>query len=91
MTYDGFPLLGNKGPIVVKGSGPMQIDENGQVAIDGKVLDRLKTVRFRNQDQLQKLGQNFFAPIRKDDIPILTKEVLVKQGMLEDSNVNTVM
>ena len=91
VTYDGFPVLGNKGPIVVNGSGPMQVDENGQVAINGKVLDRLKTVRFRNQDKLQKLGQNFFAPIRSDDVPIPTKEVLVKQGMLEDSNVNSVM
>ena len=62
-----------------------------QVAVEGTVLDQLKTVRFRNQDQLQKLGNHFYAPIRSDDVPIPSREILVRQGILEQSNVNTVL
>ena len=91
VTQDGFPLLGKKGPIQIKGNGPIQVDENGQVAVEGTVLDQLKTVRFRNQDQLQKLGNHFYAPIRSDDVPIPSREILVRQGILEQSNVNTVL
>ena len=91
VTQDGFPLLGKKGPIQIKGNGPIQVDENGQVAVEGTVLDQLKTVRFRNQDQLQKLGNHFYAPIRSDDVPIPSREIVVRQGILEQSNVNTVL
>ena len=59
--------------------------------MDGQRADRLLTVRFRNQDNLQKLGNSFFAPISSDDVPIPSEEVRVQQGMLEGSNVNTVM
>ena len=59
--------------------------------MDGQLADRLMTVRFRNQDNLQKLGNSFFAPISSDDVPIPSEEVRVQQGMLEGSNVNTVM
>ena len=91
VTQDGFPLLGKKGRIQIKGNGPIEVDENGQVAVEGTVLDQLKTVRFRNQDQLQKLGNHFYAPIRNDDVPIPSREILVRQGILEQSNVNTVL
>ncbi|MED5289005.1 MAG: flagellar basal body rod C-terminal domain-containing protein, partial [SAR324 cluster bacterium] len=69
----------------------IQVDENGQVAVVGTVIDQLKTVRFRNQDQLQKLGNHFYAPIRSDDVPIPSREIVVRQGILEQSNVNTVL
>ena len=91
VTDDGFPVMGEKGPITVKEAGPIDVDKNGQVMVAGKVLDRFKTIRFRNQDRLQKLGKNFFAPIHSDDVPIPSKEIVVKQGTIEDSNVNTVM
>jgi flagellar basal-body rod protein FlgF len=67
------------------------VDYQGRVQVDGQLADRLLTVRFRNQDNLQKLGNSFFAPISSDDVPIPSEEVRVQQGMLEGSNVNTVM
>ena len=48
-------------------------------------------VRFRNQDKLQKLGQGFFAPININDVPITSDEIRIQQGMLEDSNVNSML
>jgi len=48
-------------------------------------------VRFQNQDHLQKLGQGFYAPIDSNDLPIVSDEIQIKQGMLEDSNVNSML
>ena len=38
-----------------------------------------------------KLGNHFYAPIRSDDVPIPSREIVVRQGILEQSNVNTVL
>ena len=91
VTYDGYPVQGKKGQLVIRVGGPIHIDENGQVAVNGKVLDRIQTIRFRDQNRLQKLGQGFYAPLHSDDVPIPSEDVIIKQGYLEDSNVNTVM
>ena len=48
-------------------------------------------MKFRHPENLQKLGQTFFAPLRSDDVPIPTDEAGVLQGSLEASNVNSVL
>ena len=90
VTNDGYPVLGKKGEIVIK-DGLVQVNESGQVTVDGVTKDFFRLVRFKNQDQLQKLGQGFFAPININDIPIASEKIKVKQGMLEDSNVNSML
>ncbi len=90
VTSEGFFVLGEKGPITLE-NGPISVDESGQVHFDGKISDSFRLVRFRQQDQLQKLGRGFFAPVNKDDIPKVSAEIQVKQGMLEDSNVNSML
>jgi len=90
VTSEGFFVLGEKGPITLE-NGPISVDESGQVHFDGKISDIFRLVRFRQQDQLQKLGRGFFAPVNKDDIPKVSAEIQVKQGMLEDSNVNSML
>ena len=40
---------------------------------------------------MQKLGQGFFAPVISNDLPIESEEIRLKQGMLEDSNVNSML
>ena len=90
VTNDGFPVLGNNGAITIK-EGYVNVNESGQLSVDGIILDSFHLVRFRNQDKLQKLGQGFFAPININDVPITSDEVRIQQGMLEDSNVNSML
>ncbi|MGK5095208.1 flagellar basal-body rod protein FlgF [Deltaproteobacteria bacterium TL4] len=89
VTEDGYPLLGKRGPIVVKGKD-IVVDENGGFHVDGKLVDSLRVVRFKDKQDLQKLGHAFFAPVKRDNVPIESKEIKVRQGVLEGSNVNTV-
>jgi len=90
VTNDGFPVLGNNGAITIK-EGSVHVNESGQLSVDGIILDSFQLVRFRNQDKLQKLGQGFFAPININDVPITSDEIRIQQGMLEDSNVNSML
>ena len=90
VTNDGFPVLGKNGAITVK-EGPIDVNENGLLSIDGIITDGFRLVRFRNQDQLQKLGQGFFAPVNRNDLPVTSDEIKIRQGMLEDSNVNSML
>ncbi len=38
-----------------------------------------------------KLGKGFFAPVNKDDLPKVSADIQIQQGMLEDSNVNSML
>lgn len=89
VTKEGFAVLGEQGPIQVNGN-KVDIDDDGGVFVDGALVDRLNLVKFRDKAGLQKLGNSFYAPVDLDNPPIRSREVQVKQGMLEQSNVNSV-
>ena len=90
VTNDGYPVLGKNGVITIK-EGTIQVNESGHLSVDGVLEDNFRLVRFQNQNQLEKLGQGFSAPVNKNDLPILSEYVQLKQGMLEDSNVNSML
>ncbi len=90
VTNDGYPVLGKNGAITIK-EGSIDVSENGQLSVDGIITDSFRLARFRNQDHLQKLGQGFFAPANSNDLPIASDGIKIRQGMLEDSNVNSML
>jgi flagellar basal-body rod protein FlgF len=90
VTNDGYPVLGGNGVITIK-EGSIDVSESGLLSVDGIIADSFRLVRFRNQDQLQKLGQGFFAPVNSNDLPVASDEIKLRQGMLEDSNVNSML
>ena len=61
---------GEKEASLIKGND-LTVGVDGQVKVDGEIVDRLRLVKFRHPENLQKLGQAFFAPIRSDDVPIV--------------------
>ena len=63
---------------------------NGESRLVREFVDKLQLVRFRDPASLQKLGKSFYAPISSDNLPIPSDEIKVRQGMMEDSNVNTI-
>jgi flagellar basal-body rod protein FlgF len=88
-TADGFPVLGEGGPISVKGS-QVSIDEAGNVSADGKVAGRLKLVSFRTPETLEKTGDALFKANDPANPPQAAQAVSLSQGYLEQSNVNAV-
>lgn len=83
------PVMGENGPIEVKGKLEISID--GDVFVNGTMVDRLKIVDFENKtDVLRKAGHSLFE--LEDD---KTEEIeatghRIDQGFLEESNVNAV-
>ena len=90
VNNDGYSVLGKKGEIVIK-DGDIQVNESGELSVDGVSNESFRLVRFENPEQLQKLGKGFFAAINNNNLPIEDDEIQIRQGMLEDSNVNSML
>ena len=83
----GNPVLGEEGPIVLP-AGTVELGADGTVKVNGRVLQRLRLERVADGAQLQHEGGTQFVPdASRQAIP--PAERTVKQGFLEESNVNT--
>lgn len=94
LTGNGFPVLGDGGPIVLQPVNRVEIGEDGTISVaalgeEGNVLnvaDRIKLVNPPNRD-LQKGTDGLMHLKSGDDLPA-DANVKVVSGMLESSNVN---
>lgn len=83
----GNAVLGEDGPITLR-DGLVEIDGAGQIKVDGKPAQRLRVERVANGTQLEHEGGTQFVPdASRTSIP--PAERRVKQGFVEESNVNT--
>lgn len=87
VTADGSFLLGNKGPIRVKGTD-FKVTDDGSIQVDGKEIDRLLVSTFQDGNMMKKAGDtNFAAP---DGGVKATSHFSVKQGYVEMGNMNAI-
>jgi flagellar basal body rod protein FlgG len=85
---NGNPLLGEKGMIRLA-PGAVAIDRAGLLSVDGEAVDRLRVETVPQNASLQHEGGNLFLPDparRALDL----EDRAVRQGFVEESNVNTV-
>ncbi len=96
VTKDGF-LVDTEGNRVQGEGGDIQIDpnarsvsisRNGQITVDGEVVDSLKIVDFTDYDYILKVGDNMYTTV--DGATEKDPTALVIQGYTEQSNVNVV-
>lgn len=86
---DGSPVLGRENKQITVGPGEIHIGEQGNVQLDGAIVDRLKLVRFEKLSSLEKEGNSLFLSRSGRDVE-LDSEAKIKAGYLEQSNVNPV-
>jgi flagellar basal-body rod protein FlgG len=84
----GNTLLTTEGPLVL-GPGAVQIDATGTVTVDDRVTARLRVERVPHTVPLVHEGGTHFLPDPARQ-PVPPSERHVRQGALEDSNVNTI-
>ena len=89
-TAEGFPVLGDAGPIQILGNGVIRIDDTGHIAMDGVEVGRLKMVDFKDRQKLVKEGMSLFNMPDPQEKPVPAAASNLKQGALESSNVNPV-
>jgi flagellar basal-body rod protein FlgF len=90
---NGFPVLGANGKLKIDNwsklsAGDISISPHGDLMVDKVVIGQLRIVDFPKPYQLEKAGTTLFrpadgvAPVEPDE------NTVVKQGMLEESNVD---
>jgi len=86
VAQDGALVIGANGPITLP-VGKITIDEQGQIYVDNRQVDRLRIVSFKDPQKLGKDGASRFMSDQQnlDEQP---KAITVMQGNLEQSNVN---
>jgi flagellar basal-body rod protein FlgG len=88
-TIDGFPVLGERNRPIALGPGQIYINDIGEVFLNDSRVNRLKIVSFGNAESPVKEGGFLFSSKGGPDSE-RPSEARVKQGYLEQSNVNPV-
>ncbi|HKJ68731.1 MAG TPA: flagellar hook-basal body protein [bacterium] len=87
VTNTGQYVMGESGPIWLDEEGQVQVSKAGYIMLDGEFIDRLRIVRITDQDQVDRLGDSRFmfpaVEAEEDHGDIL-------QGYLEKSNADPI-
>ncbi len=86
-TADGFPVLGERGQIVLP-QGKVTINQDGEVLVDDVRIDRFKLAAFDDAASLLSEGGLLLAPAPGAQAARPAAGVIVRQGYQEQSNVN---
>jgi flagellar basal-body rod protein FlgF len=84
---NGFPVMGRREEIGLRGITAVQIQPNGTVVADGQETDRLALVTFADLRAVQKEGHTYFRAAEGQE-EIAARDGRVIQGALESANVN---
>jgi flagellar basal-body rod protein FlgF len=87
VTADGGLVLGEHGPIKIKGN-TFKVKEDGSIFVNGKKVDTLR-ITWVDEKDLSKVGESDFKAANPLEWPVATR-TKVMQGYLEMSNVNPV-
>lgn len=89
VSSEGFPVLGENGPIQLP-PGHVAISATGEIEVGGSAIDTLKVVDFKEKSSLEKVGNSSFRSPETEGTPLEPGEISIRQGGLEQSNVNPV-
>jgi flagellar basal-body rod protein FlgF/flagellar basal-body rod protein FlgG len=87
ITAAGDPVLGDTGPITIVGE-PVSISTDGTISVNDAVAGRLKMVEFASGVNMQSAGGTYYTAPAGTAIAATNSQV--RQGMLENSNVNPI-
>jgi flagellar basal-body rod protein FlgG len=86
VTHDGSPVLGRNGAIDLP-NGEITIDEWGNIFVNAELIDTFRLTDFEDKSTLRSAKDNMFA-ITEDSVA-RAAEGTIKQGVIENSNVNS--
>lgn len=87
VTSEGYYVMGMNGPITLEGEDFTVLDD-GTIVQDGQIVDRLDIREFTDTTTLRKYGENLIQTTEQSQEREFTG--VVKQGYIEQSNVNVV-
>jgi flagellar basal-body rod protein FlgG len=91
---EGHPVLGTGGPITIDAEDISEeeifINSAGEIEVDQAVVGTLDIVNFEARDRLRKEGNSLLSYDGQETDGVTPENVDVKQGQLEQSNVEVV-
>jgi flagellar basal-body rod protein FlgF len=87
VTAQGYAVLGDGGPVKLP-SGEAEISSDGVISVHGDVAGQLQLADFAPDVPLTPLGDAYFSAPLAAATP--AKQLSVRQGALENSNINPV-
>jgi len=87
VTAEGSAVLGDQGPLRLP-SGDVVVATDGTVSVNGFNAGKLRVVEFASGTALKAEGHSYYSAPRGS--AVAGKASAVRQGLLENSNVNTV-
>ena len=93
VTKEGDILLSeNSEPFfIAPGEKEIYISESGEVSTENGVIGRLKVVAFADNQKLKKIGNTMFENVEGNTMEVGVADVLIKQRMVEKSNVEPIV
>jgi flagellar basal-body rod protein FlgF len=88
VSQDGWVVIGTTGGITLQGNAAVRIDQQGRVFEGSRPAGQLRVVRFARPSELQDLGNGLFSAPTQAAATVDSPQV--RQGYLENSNVNSV-
>jgi flagellar basal-body rod protein FlgF len=89
VTPTGEKVMGDSGPIMIQGT-ELNIAPTGEITVDNVSAGKLQVVDFPKPYELKKVGEGLFAPKKEGVSPLPAKDFSLRQGFLEQSNVNPI-
>ncbi len=90
VTPQGWPVMGQNGPIRITRSSEVRIEKDGQVFDENNAVDTLNIVQFPDGAALEKTDNGYFKLANGQPEPIPAEKCTVEQGALEEANFNIV-
>lgn len=91
VTEQGWPVLGQGGPITLPANSQISINEAGEILANNEVIDQFQVVNVEDNLMLEKRGRNLYQyreGLNPAEVP--AEGVSVNQGFLEAANVEVV-
>ena len=87
---NGDKVIGSEGVITIP-EGEMLISDNGTISVGEKQVGRIELYAFADSANLEHIGESRFRAGEKAEVTkIKAKDTEIVQGMIEQSNVNTI-
>jgi len=87
VTSRGEAVLGEQGPITLP-QGKVAVSPDGTISVDGAVAAKLRIAEFAPDTSLSAIGNSLYTAPPNSELPAASSTI--RQGVLEESNVNPV-
>lgn len=89
VNKNGHLVLSDSGPITISGDD-ISISGDGTISVDGSEVAKIRIVDFEKPYNLVKVNYGYLAPAEEEAQAINAEDYEVRQGYVEESNVNII-